>query len=47
MKIESSDLGTITWKKGKSPKSSRDSVIKYDETTNEVKFEFKSYENLI
>ena len=40
MKIKTNDLGTIIWNKGSPPKSSRNSEIKYDETLNEVKFEF-------
>ena len=47
MKIESKTLGSLRWKNGSSPKSSLDSVIKYNETLHNLDFEFKSYEDLM
>ena len=43
MKIESKTLGSVLWTNGSNPKASDNSVMRYDQTLNEVKFVFKSY----
>jgi hypothetical protein len=47
MKIESKTLGKIRWINGTLPRTTLDSVIKYDEKENEILFKFPSYESLI